>query len=412
MTEMAIWNRKIPLPPQATGVVGVVGVVRFARSDGDVTSLREGDVAVVDRPELDARQAQALIDKRVRAVLNSSASSSGRVPNVGPQMLSRAGILLIDLASDDPVTPDGDEMPGNNNVWTRLKGGEQVRIEDGMVFRDGILVVSGVELDESRTTADLAAAESGLATRLDSLAANATDHIQREQAMLLTGSRVPHVRTKIKGMAVVVVCHAYDDAADLRGLRRYIKEWDPVLIGAGPGADVLLDAGYTPALVLGAIDNISDRAIRESGEVVITTSSGTVMSPERLERHGKEISTFVSAGSDDDLAILLADTNEAAVIVHVGAPATLSEFLERAPSEVARMFVARLRAGSKIFDARSVSHFTSNNVSFWPIALLLLAGVLAVAAAVAVTPVGHDWFSHLADLAPAHVTSWLKGLFT
>lgn len=391
---MANRKHKRPNSPEVTGVVGTV---RFAQRDDDHASLREGDIAVVDHPELDARQAQELIDRRVRAVLNAAPSSSGRVPNVGPQMLSRAGILLVDIASDA--------------VWSRLKNGDQVRIEDGKVFRDEILVLSGTELDETRTSAALADAESGLATRLDSLAANASDHIQREQTMLLAGAHVPRTRTKLRGRAVVVVSRAYDDEADLRGLRRYIRDDDPVLIGAGAGADVLLKAGYVPAVVVGSLDHLSDAAIRAAGEVVVTTSSGTVDTPERLERHGKEVVTFVSTGSDDDLAILLADTNEAAVIVHVGAPATLSNFLERPPAEVARMFVARLRAGSKIVDAKAVNHFTSQRFALWPVLLLLASGVVAVAVSIAVTPVGNDWFDSLGDRL-ADLGSWIKGLFS
>lgn len=391
---MAIWNRKTPLSPD---VRGIVGTVRFARREQEMLSLREGDIAVVDQPELDSQQAQRLIDRRVRAVLNASQSSTGRIPNVGPQMLSRAGITLIDVESD--------------GIWSALKSGERVRIEDGQVFRDEVLVASGAELDESRTTGDLAAAESGLATRLDSLAANATDHIQREHAMLLDGASVPRLRTKLRGRAVVVVSRGYDDVADLRGLRRFIRDSDPILIGAGAGADLLLDAGYTPQLVIGSLDHLSSRAISAAGEVVVTTTSGRVAMPERLERHGKEIVTFVSTGSDDDLAILLADTNEASVIVHVGAPATLSQFLDRPPTEVARMFVARLRAGPKIVDAKSVRHFSSNRLAMWPILLLLVAGVVAVAAAVAVTPVGQDWFATFGDQL-AELGSRIKGLFS
>lgn len=391
---MAIRKRNTSSSPDAPGVIGTV---RFARDEGDVTSLREGDIAVIDRPELDARQAQQLIDQRVRAVLNAAASSSGRIPNVGPQMLSRAGILLIDI-------PGGD-------VWDKLKNGERVRLEDGRVLRDEVVVLSGTELDETRTSAALSDAKSTLATRLDSLAANATDHIQREQGMLLAGAHVPRLRTKLRGRATVVVSRAYDDVADLRGLRRYIRDNDPVLIGAGAGADVLLKAGYTPTIVIGALDNISDAAIRAAGEVVVTTSSGTVDRTERLERHGKEIVTFMSTGADDDSAILLADTNDAAVIVHVGAPSTLSKFLEHPPSEVARMFVARLRAGPKIVDAKAVHHFTSQRHALWPTALLLVAGVAAVAVAVAITPVGKDWYDSLGDQL-ADLGTWIKGLFS
>lgn len=390
---MAIWNRNTPLPADGNGLVGTV---RLARRENDVSSLRKGDIAVVDQPELDARQAQKLIDRGVRAVLNTSPSSSGRIPNVGPSRLSRAGITLVDVAGD--------------GIWSRLKSGQRVRIQGGRVYKGEILVATGTELSEDRTTSDLAAAESGLSTRLDSLAANATDHLQREHAMLIGGARVPHLRTKLRGRVAVVVSRAYDDKADLRGLRRYIRDNDPVLIGAGPGADVLLAAGYTPQIVVGSVGTLSDRAIRAAGEVVVTTVSGRVDMPDRLERHGKDIATFVSTGSDDDLAIVLADTNEAAVIVHVGAPPTLSAFLQRPPAEVARMFVARLRAGPKIVDAKSVHHFSAQRMAAWPVILLLAAGVAAVAAALAITPVGQEWFDSLGSQL-TNIGSWIEGLF-
>lgn len=391
---MAIWKRKTTPPAD---VKGVVGTLRLIKRSSDSSALREGDVALVEHLDLDARQAQSLIDRRVRAVLNSAASSSGRHPNLGPQMLTQAGVVLIDV-------------PGRG-IWNQLKSGDQVRLDEGQVFRGDELIASGVEIDEDRAEAALTAAKDSVSNRLDSLSTNAADHIHREQVMLLTGAGVPPVRTRMQGRPVVVVSHAFDDVADLKGLRRYIAANNPVLIGAGAGADVLLSADYTPDIVIGALENISDQAIRTSGEVVVTTSSGTVDGPERLERHGKQIVTFVSSGADDDLAILLADTNEASVIVHVGGPATLTDFLERAPSEAARMFVARLRAGSRIVDAKAVHHFTSQRIALWPVLLLLVAGIAAVAVAVAVTPVGQDWFDSLGDQI-ADLGTWIKGLFS
>jgi uncharacterized membrane-anchored protein len=391
---MAIRKRKTSLPSDAQGVVGTV---RFVRRDKDFSALRAGEIALVDLPDLDAQQAQRLIEQRVQAVLNVAPSSSGRVPNVGPRMLSQAGIVLVDVTSPD--------------ARARLKSGEAIRLEDGSVYRDEVLVVSGVELDEHRTATDLKSASDDLATRLDSLATNAADHIHREHGLLLAGADVPQVRTKLRGRAVVVVSRAFDDAADLKSLRRYIGDNDPVLIGAGAGADVILKAGHKPGIVIGRLDNISDAAIKAAGEVVVTTSSGTVDRPERLERHGKEIVTFVSSGSDDDLAIILADTNDAAVIVHVGGPASLAQFLERPPSDAARMFVARLRAGAKIVDARSVRHFTAQRFPLWPLLLLLVAGIVAVAVAVGVTPVGQEWFDSIGDRL-SDLRSWIEGLTT
>lgn len=391
---MATRRPKTALPPDAKGTVGTI---RLARRDADLAALTEGEIAVVEQPDLDARQAEALIARRVAAVLNTARSTSGRAPNTGPQMLAKAGVLLVDLTSDD--------------VWTRLKDGDQVRVEAGQVFRDEVLVAGGVELDAARTASDLKAAREGLATRLDSLAANATDHIHREHAMLMSGAQVPRLRTRVSGRPVVVVSRAYDDAADLKRLRRWIRDHDPVLIGAGAGADVLIAAGMTPGIVIGALDHLSDAAIKKAGEVVVTTRSGMVDGLERLERHGKEIVTFVSTGSDDDLAILLADTNDAAVIVHVGAPSSLAKLMEQTPTDAARMFVARLRAGAKIVDAKAVHHFSSKRHAVWPVLLLLVAGIVAVAVAVGITPVGQDWFDTVGDQL-SDLRSWIEGLFS
>ncbi len=375
----------------------VTGPVRFVRHASDLDSLRAGDVALIDMPDIDARQASALMASGVQLVLNTASSASGRIPNRGPSQLSEAGITLVDLAD-----------PG---IWKLVHNGDVIEVEDGQVRRDGTIIVTGVPIDSERSRERLAEAQSGLASRLDSLAANATDHIQREQSMLLDGARVPRVRTPLRGRAAVVVSAGYDAAEDLAALKRFIAANDPLLIGAGPGADVLLKAGHTPHLVIGALENLSDRAIKVSGEVVVTTASGRVDGPERLERHGKEVVTFISTGSDDDLAILLADTNQASVIVHVGAPPTLSELLERPPSDAARLFVARLRAGSKLVDAKSVNQLSTRPMSWWPVLLLMLVGVVAVAVAIAVTPAGQDWIERL-DVSFDSAGAWIKGLFS
>lgn len=395
METMVRLRRSVPRPAPAPGTH--VGPVRFVRRADDLSSLRAGDVALIDIPDIDARIARALIDSGAKVVLNTAASASGRIPNRGPSQLSGAGITLIDV-------PD-------QAIWTLLRNGDVVEIQDGQIRRDGAIVVAGVPIGSDQSRDLLAEAESGLATRLDSLAANATDHIQREQAMLLDGARVPHLRTSLRRRPTIVVSAGYDAVEDLADLKRFIAGNDPVLIGAGPGADVLLQAGYTPHVVVGALENLSDRVIKSSGEVVVTTASGHIVGPERLERHGKEIVTFVSTGSDDDLAILLADTNQAGVIVHVGAPPTLAEFLERPPGDVARMFVARLRAGSKLVDAKSVNQLASRPMSWWPLVLLVLAGVVAVAVAISVTPTGQDWIDRL-GVSFGSLGSWIEGLYS
>lgn len=392
---MKIFSRFKSAPADVGGVAGVARVERDNRQLS--RKLKSGDIAVIDHIDLDRTHAEALVDRGVRAVINVSPSTSGRYPNLGPQILAHAGIAIVDHVG-----------PG---IWSKLKSGDRIRLEGGKVFRSEILIATGTELDDAKIVGLLKSAQSGLSTQLESLAANSAEHLRREQDMLLEGAGVPRLRTKIRNRPVVVVSKTYDYVSDLRGLRDYIKDNDAILIGAGAGADALLDAGFTPNLVVGALDNLSDRALKQGGEVVITSSSGKLAAVERLEKAGADAQTFVATGSDEDLALVIADTNEASVIVLVGGHTSLLEFLERGPSDMSSTFLTRLRVGTKLVDAKSVGEFYNHRISAWPIILLLVLGVIAVGTAIAVTPVGDSWFTwfgtQFQDFA-----NWIQGLFS
>ncbi|GAA0212415.1 putative cytokinetic ring protein SteA [Cytobacillus oceanisediminis] len=374
----------------------IVGVVRFART-GDASSkaLRDGDIAVVDLPDLDRGQAEALVARNVRAVLNAAESSTGRFPNLGPQVLADAGVTLIDHVGA--------------GIWSRLRSGDTVRIAGGKVFKDEVLVAQGHMVDDATRSQRLGVAERDLATRLGSLTANASDHLERERELLLEGARIPRLPTRLRGRPVVVVSRTYGWQDDLKRIRRWIRDSGAVVVGVTAGADALIDAKITPDVVIGHLDDLSDRALRSGADVVVVTSSGRSEGHERFERAGVDVATFTASGAPSDLAILLADSNDAPVIVEVGAPRGLVEFLERGTAEVASSFVTRLRAASTLVDARAVAHFTRRTMPAWPVLLVLVAGVLAVVAAIGVTPTGRDWYEALGD-SLGDLRTWLEGL--
>lgn len=374
----------------------IVGVVRFART-GDASSkaLRDGDIAVVDLPDLDRGQAEALVARNVRAVLNAAESSTGRFPNLGPQVLADAGVTLIDHVGA--------------GIWSRLRSGDTVRIADGKVFKDEVLVAQGHMVDDATRSQRLGVAERDLATRLGSLTANASDHLERERELLLEGARIPRLPTRLRGRPVVVVSRTYGWQDDLKRIRRWIRDSGAVVVGVTAGADALIDAKITPDVVIGHLDDLSDRALRSGADVVVVTSSGRSEGHERFERAGVDVATFTASGAPSDLAILLADSNDAPVIVEVGAPRGLVEFLERGTAEVASSFVTRLRAASTLVDARAVAHFTRRTMPAWPVLLVLVTGVLAVVAAIGVTPTGRDWYDALGD-SLGDLRTWLEGL--
>lgn len=376
---------------------GVSGPVRLARGPQDYAGMRTGDVVVIDIAGLEAPDAQVLVDRGVAAVLNMKSSSGFRYPNRGPQVLADGGIPLVDELGE--------------GFWNRLRNGEIVRVDGARVNRGEDLIATGVEMTAERISASLSSASKDLSHRLDSVTANAADQLRRERAMLFEGEKIPQIDTRIKKRPVVVVQDAHDVVADLKGIKRFIKDHDPVLIGVESGADVLLNAGFKPDLVIGVTEYISDRAVKKADEIVITSASGRLDRPERYEQGGKKAVVFAATGTAADLAILLADSYEAAVIVLAGAPPRLAELLKHDSADVASTFVARLRAGSRLVDAKAVKYFVTQRVS-WAIPLfLLIAGLIAVAVAIAVTPVGQQWVTDISN-GTGDFYTWIRGNFS
>src|ERR1700712_2702253 len=80
---------------------GITGSARVSRRTADViTRAGNGDIVVIDHLDIDRKTADELIQAGVAAVVNASASISGRYPNLGPEVLVNSGIVLVDGMGD------------------------------------------------------------------------------------------------------------------------------------------------------------------------------------------------------------------------------------------------------------------------------------------------------------------------
>lgn len=404
---MKIRSRSQPTT-DADGLTGPARVDR--RTSGVLRRAQAGDVAVVDHLDLDRSTAEALVAHGVVAVVNSTRFISGRYPNLGPEVLARAGVRLVEGVGHE--------------VFTRLSDGDRVTLRGGDVLVKDQVVASGEALDLDAVVHRMDEAREGLTTQLQSFTHNTTEFLRREQDLLLHGRGMPDLQTRIAGRPAVVVVRDFDYATDLKMLRRYIREQDPVLVAVDGGADALLALRRKPdVLVIGADGfaghsgtgpgaAVSDKALRAAREVVLhADSSDRLVGAERLERLGIRPARLAANGTTEDIALLLADIKGASLIVTVGTHATLDEFLDRQRSGLASTFLTRLRVGSKIVDAENVPALYAGRVRLWHLALVLLVGLLALAAAVSLTPQGKEWVE---ELRPAYdsLVSWIQGLFT
>ena len=166
-----------------------------------------------------------------------------------------------------------------------------------------------------------------------------------------------------------------------------------MLVGVDGGADAILEQGYTPDMIIGDMDSVSDQALRCGAEIVVHAyRNGKAPGTERLKREGIPYVLFPATGTSEDVAMLLADDKDAEMIVALGTHATLVEFLDKGRSGMASTFLTRLRVGSKLVDAKGVSQLYQPRVSTWQTLLLALVCIGAVAVSLAVTPVGQTFY--------------------
>lgn len=378
---------------------GVSGVARVDRNTQRLLRrIGPGEIAILDALDLDRVTAEALVRAEVAGVVNASPSISGRFPNLGPEILVGAGIPLIDGVGVE--------------LLRKVKDGSKVRLLDGVVYAGEKELGRGTAQTPDSVADQMIEAKAGMIAQLEAFSANTMEFLRAERTLILDGVGVPEVRVPIKGRHALVVAPGPGHAQDLKRLSKYIAEHNPVLIGVDAGADTLRSQGFRPDIVVGDPNGIDAETLKRGREVVVPAQpDGHAPGVRRIQDLGIEAVTFPASGNTEDLALLLADTHGASLVVTVGFQATLTEFLDhgRAGSNPST-FITRLKLGSKIVDGRAVAELHRNRVSMGAILLLVGTALLVVVAAFLVSDVGDvylDWFQR----QWSSFITWVKGLF-
>ena len=354
---------------------GITGVARVSRRTEDVLGRSgHGDILVIDHPDIDRKTADEMVASGVTAVVNASASITGRYPNLGPEVLVSSGILLVDGMGD--------------KIFGRLKDGAKVRIDEGVLYAGDDLVATGTVQTAESIADQMIDAKAGMSAQLEAFAANAIEYMKRERGLLLDGVGIPDVTPEIAGRQVLVVAASADTKRELKMLKHYISDYRPVLIGVDAGADALQEAGYKPDLIIGNPESISSETLRGKAEVVLPAHvDGYAPGLERVQDLGVGAVTFPASGTSEDLALLLADAHDAALIVTVGMRTTLTDLLDRGQGSTASTFLVRMRVANKVVEATALAKLYKSRVSWWVVLLLVLAATAAMVVALAVSDV-------------------------
>jgi uncharacterized membrane-anchored protein len=340
------------------------GIVRLDRKTKNlVRRLRPGDIAVIAHEDLDEVAAAALLQRRVKAVINAYSFITGRYPNPGPEKLAKSGVLLLDRVGD--------------GVFANLHDGQKIIISGSSVFYKNKLVARGQILDLYAIEQLMQQGKRNLAKELDRFVNNTLKYAAKEKAALLGPIKVPELDIPLKGKHVLVVARGKDYRQDLLALKPYIEEIKPVLMGVDGGADALLELGFQPQIIVGDMDSISNQALSCGCQLIVHAyPNGDAPGLERLLKLGLKPSIFSIQGTSEDAALLIAYEKGAELIVGVGLHSNLIDFLEKGRPGMASTLLVRLKVGSILVDAKGVNELYQGGLRlsyFWGV---LFAGLV------------------------------------
>jgi uncharacterized membrane-anchored protein len=365
----------------------VSGPVRLGRKTKLlVRHLVAGDIAVIDHLDIDRVSAEDLIAAGVGAVLNCRPSSSGSYPNLGPQLLVEAGVVLIDLPDDSlfRALSDGDPV----SVRAHPDRGAEV------LYRGSVLM-RGELLDRARVRAETEARRREIGEALERFAHNTIEHMREERELLAGRLELPRFRTDFRDRSALVVVRGVDHQRDLRALKPFIRDTRPVLLAVDGGADALMEAGFCPDMIVGDMDSAGEPALLAALDgktelVVHCYPDGRAPGRRRLEELGVPFKLVPAPGTSQDVAMLIAAEKGARLIVSVGSQFNLVEFLDRNRNGMSSTFLTRLRIGEILVDAKGVSRLYRPMPGLSPLLLVLLAGLIAIVAVIWMTPALRD----------------------
>ena len=383
--------RKAPLAPP-----GVTGIARVGKPTSTLLPrLRPGDIAVLDHVDLGRDSASALVEAGVRAVVNAAPMISGRYANLGPEVLAEAGVLLVDRVGKEGVGRIRDSFP--------------IRVGDGVIYAvlpDGRTeeLATGRALDLEQVHSEMDQARSGLAAQVDTLTRSTNDFLRREHELLINGRGLPALTTRIAGRSVVVVAAA--DHAELRAIGPFVRRQAPVVIAVGAAADDLLGLSWAPDVVVVTAGDPrsvpSSDALRVAADVVLVAPRGSsLVEQATIEAVAGSPWLVDTSATAEDVGLLLADRYAAALVVGVGLHARLDQYLDGQHAGPPSSFATRLKLGDRLVDAHAVRTLYAGRRRGRQVVPVLVAGLVALLAAIAVTPVGRDWARDVVDYLQA-----------
>ena len=338
-----------------------------------IKRLNPGEIAVINHTDIDEVAANSLVFCKPRLIINSSQSISGRYPNLGPRVLVKAGIPILDNIGEE--------------VFSIIHENDILEIVENEIYVNGNFLGKGTWLTEELIAEQLEDTKKNFQNELDKFIENTLEYAKKEKDMILGNLNIPPIKTSFKGRHTLVVVRGQDYREDLHAIKSYIDEFNPILIGVDGGGDALMEFGYIPHIIVGDMDSVSDNCLKACKEIIVHAyPDGRAPGLNRVQELGLQGTVFPAPGTSEGIAMIIAFEKDSDLIVAVGTHSNMIDFLEKGRKGMASTFLVRLKVGSKLIDAKGVNKLYRESVKFKHLIGITIGAMIPVFIVSALSP--------------------------
>jgi uncharacterized membrane-anchored protein len=311
------------------------------RTKNLVSFLCPGDIAVIHHDDIDEMAALAIARTGVKVVINTGQSMTGRFSAVGAIILLQYNIKVIDV----------------NLPLEHFKDNEMVTVLDNdIIIRNHIYKNACTMVNRDYISKRQMISKENKNKEILKFIDNTVKHALSEMDKLIDFTEYPEINAKLEGRHVVIVVRNSNSLEEINMLKGYIEKQNPIFIGVDGGADLIVNSGYTPDILIGDMDSVSDIGIYKSKEIILHAyEDGYCPCLKRIVPMNVPYKIIAMRGTSEDAALMLSYSKSAELIVLVGGHNCMYDFLCKGRMGMASTFIARTLIGDKLVDCKGFS---------------------------------------------------------
>lgn len=306
-----------------------------------VKTLKKDNIALISHMDIDRLAARSLIKTKIKAVINIESSISGNYPTKAPLLILNEGIKIYDNC--------------NKNILNLVNNGDLIEIKNNKIYKNKDFLSTVSILTKEKVIKNYKKALKKREEILSEFMDNTLNYLKKEKEILLN-INTPDFKNLIAKKDVLIITRKYNSLNDLKFFLPYLKKKKVIIIAVDGGADYCLQLGLIPDIIVGDMDSVSNDALFQSKYVVAHAYlDGKCPALKRLNKLKIKAVKFLSLGTSEDIALLLAYKNKAKKIFLVGGHKYMIDFLEKGREGMGSTLFIRTLVGEKLYDLSGIS---------------------------------------------------------